>query len=228
MVLNTTKQIKSVTYNGTEIPLATGGITKKNITIDMTKLVVGSTNFPSDFFDNYFIDIQCTDGSGQSTEVSLDENYLTAPQTIYISNDFINILTDCPYITYTESIGNNITYNLRYEPIQSNNEFSLYSGALPLTGNNLYLLYNSTLKTPVAAKIMRNTTKYKITYVSIQDGISYTVEGSNEIFDVIKNSIVRIETSTGKIGTITGGNILSSTDTVAYVLVTEDILDITN
>lgn len=27
MALNTQKQIKSVTYNGTEIPLATGGIT---------------------------------------------------------------------------------------------------------------------------------------------------------------------------------------------------------
>lgn len=60
MALNTTKQIKSVTYNGTEIPLVSGGITKKNITIDMTKLVASSTNFPSDFFDNYYISIYYT------------------------------------------------------------------------------------------------------------------------------------------------------------------------
>lgn len=152
---------------------------------------------------------------------------MTTPQTIEISNSFINISTECPYVTYTESIGENITNNLRYDSNQSDAEISLYSGALSILGNTLYILYNSTLRTPVPAKIQHsNTTKYKITYVSIKDGISYVVEGSNNIFDAIKNSIIRIETATGKIRTITGGNILSSTDTVAYVLITEDILEI--
>lgn len=151
-----------------------------------------------------------------------------------VSNDFINIFTDCPNLMYTESVneGNAGIYRtVRYDPDQSDNDISVYSSSYMLSNNNLYLLYNSTLTTLAPAIISVNTYKYNITYVSIKDGNSYTVQvidsGANShIHDAIKNSIVRIEASTGEIETITGGNILSSTNTVAYVLITGDTLEI--
>ena len=236
MSLNTSKSISKVVYNNVEIPLNSSGITKKNITIDLTKLVTGHTNFPSDFFDNYYIGIQCLDGSGQYAEFSLDESYLTTPQTIEVLNACITIVTDYPNISY--KIGNNIAANesfhcLRYDANISEGYISFYTASYMLdeTSDNLYLLYSSTLITPVPSIISVNIYKYNITYVSIKDGNSHTVQvinsGANShIHDAIKNSIVRIEASTGEIGTITGGNILSSTNTVAYVLITGDTLEI--
>lgn len=234
MSLNTSKSISKVVYNNVEIPLNSSGITKKNITIDLTKLVTGHTNFPSDFFDNYFIDIQYTDRSGQYAEASLDESYLTTPQTIEVSNDFINIFTDCPNVRYTESVheGTATTYStVRYDPNSSDDAMPMYTASYALSNNNLYLLYNSKLITLTPAIISVNTYKYNITYVSIKDGNSYTLQvinsaANSHIYDAIRNSIVRIEANTGEIGTITGGNILSSTNTVAYVLITGDTLEI--
>ena len=186
MSLNTSKSISKVMYNNVEIPLS-GGVAK-NITIDLTNLLPSSTDFPSDFFDNYFITIGYINGEGESTELELDESYLINTKTLEISNDTVTISSDCPNIGFTTYISTMTVDKLFY-----NSNYEIYTANFSIDENLYFYYFDSSITIESASITFSSTINYNsISYTDITDG-SYITTSPQDINKLaIKNSIIRI------------------------------------